>query len=68
MSKVYTSAVVIIPPKESWSSIQEIRKQYDRPINRWMPHMTLLYPFRPESRFQNVYQKFNFNNNFNNII
>ena len=40
MSKVYSSAVVIIPPKEIWESIQEIRKVYDRNINRWMPHIT----------------------------
>jgi 2'-5' RNA ligase len=48
MIKVYTSAVVIIPPEENWVPIQEIRRKHDRQINRWMPHITLLYPFRPE--------------------
>lgn len=51
MSKVYTSAVVIVPPEEKWLPIQEIRRQYDRQINRWMPHITLLYPFRPEEEY-----------------
>ncbi len=54
MSKVYTSAVVIIPPQEKWASIQEIRKSYDRHIHQWMPHITLLYPFRPESEYLNL--------------
>lgn len=51
MSKVYTSAVVIIPPEKKWPAIQEIREKYDRQINRWMPHITLLYPFRPENEY-----------------
>ncbi|MHA2006591.1 MAG: 2'-5' RNA ligase family protein [Promethearchaeota archaeon] len=54
MSKVYTSAVVIIPPKEKWAPIQEIRKLYDRNIDRWMPHITLLYPFRSQNEYQNL--------------
>jgi 2'-5' RNA ligase len=51
MKKVYTSALVVIPPKELWPSIQEIRMKYDRQIKRWMPHITLLYPFIPETEF-----------------
>lgn len=51
MSRVYTSAVVIIPPQEIWEPIQEIRKRYDNQIKRWMPHINLIYPFRPESEF-----------------
>ena len=58
MSKVYTSAVVIIPPKEIWPPIQDIRQQYDRQINKWMPHITLIYPFRPESEFNTVQYQF----------
>ncbi|MFX1496781.1 MAG: 2'-5' RNA ligase family protein [Promethearchaeota archaeon] len=58
MYKVYTSAVVIIPPKEIWGPIQEIRKRYDHQINRWMPHITLIYPFRPESEFDNLETEF----------
>lgn len=58
MSKVYSSAVVIIPPKEIWEPIQEIRKLYDRNINRWMPHITLLYPFRPRIQYEDIEKKF----------
>ena len=51
MSKFYNSAVVIIPPQEKWDSIQRIREIYDRGFNRWMPHITLLYPFRPKMEY-----------------
>ena len=56
--KVYTSAVVIIPPEEKWAPIQEIRQRYDRQINRWMPHITLLYPFRPENEYTRLEKEF----------
>ena len=58
MNKVYTSAVVIIPPEDKWGPIQEIRRQYDRQINRWMPHISLIYPFRPESEYDTLEQEF----------
>jgi len=58
MSKVYTSAVVIIPPQKYWAPIQEIRKKYDRNIHRWMPHITLLYPFRPENDYITLEKNF----------
>lgn len=58
MSKVYSSAVVIIPPEENWDPIQEIRKKYDRNINRWMPHITLLYPFRSQEDYNNIAAEF----------
>ena len=58
MNKVYTSACVIIPPEEKWPPIQKIRQQYDRQIHRWMPHITLLYPFRPETQFNDLEKDF----------
>ncbi|MFX1388441.1 MAG: 2'-5' RNA ligase family protein [Promethearchaeota archaeon] len=58
MTKVYTSAVVIIPPQDQWNSIQEIRRKYDRHIHRWMPHITLLYPFRPKLEFDTLGSNF----------
>ncbi|MHA2039288.1 MAG: 2'-5' RNA ligase family protein [Promethearchaeota archaeon] len=58
MSKVYSSAVVIIPPKEIWESIQEIRRLYDRNIDRWMPHITMLYPFRPKNQYDDMEKLF----------
>jgi 2'-5' RNA ligase len=45
--KTHTTAVVLIPPEATWGPIQEIRRAYDRQVRRWMPHVTLLYPFRP---------------------
>ncbi|MFX1464171.1 MAG: 2'-5' RNA ligase family protein [Promethearchaeota archaeon] len=58
MNKVYSSAVVVIPPLDKWDPIQEIRKLYDRQINRWMPHITLLYPFRPENEYFTIVKEF----------
>ena len=54
MTKVHTTAVVLIPPKKIWGTIQAIRKKYDRHFHRWMPHITLLYPFRPISEFNKL--------------
>ena len=45
MRKTHKTAVVIIPPASTWPSIQAIRRQHDRKVNRWMPHITLIYPF-----------------------
>jgi 2'-5' RNA ligase len=53
LNKVYTSALAIIPPEEICTPIQDIRQKYDRQINRWMPHINLLYPFRPIEQFGN---------------
>ncbi|MBI4851192.1 MAG: DUF504 domain-containing protein [Acidobacteria bacterium] len=52
ISPIYQSAIVIIPPKELWPNIQAIRKLYDKKIDRWMPHITLIYGFIPEEYFQ----------------
>ncbi len=53
---VYHSAIVIIPPKELWPSIQAIRKLYDKKIERWMPHITLIYGFIKEEYFKEASQ------------
>jgi 2'-5' RNA ligase len=50
-AKTHTTAVVLIPPTEVWPAIQTIRQQHDRNARRWMPHITLLYPFAPRSSF-----------------
>lgn len=52
--KTYQTAVVLIPPEEVWPPIQALRQQYDRHVRRWMPHVTLLYPFRPHQEFESV--------------
>jgi RNA 2',3'-cyclic 3'-phosphodiesterase len=45
--KTHAAAVVLIPPAEAWEPIQAIRRIHDEHLRRWMPHITLLYPFRP---------------------
>ncbi len=53
-SKTYKTAVVAIPPQSLWGPIQGLRKQYDRHYRRWMPHITLIYPFRPVPAFEQL--------------
>jgi 2'-5' RNA ligase len=48
---VHTAAVVLIPPEPVREPIQAIRRVHDRQGKRWMPHITLLYPFWAEARF-----------------
>lgn len=43
--KIHGAAIVAIPPEDAWEPIQAIRRVHDRQISRWMPHVTLLYPF-----------------------
>jgi 2'-5' RNA ligase len=48
-AKTHQTAVAIVPPEDLWGPIQEIRRRHDRQVDRWMPHVNLLYPFRPQS-------------------
>jgi 2'-5' RNA ligase len=50
-TKTHKTAVVIIPPDEVWPPIQAIRRKHDRQFRRWMPHITLIYPFRRRQQF-----------------
>lgn len=50
-AKTLESAVVIIPPRDLWAPIEALRRPYDRHHARWMPHLSLLYPFRPREQF-----------------
>ena len=45
------SAVVLIPPRDHWEPIQAIRRERDAHVHRWMPHITLLFPFLPADMF-----------------
>jgi 2'-5' RNA ligase len=56
--KTNKTAVVVVPPEEIWEPIQAIRRRLDRNIRRWMPHITMLYPFRPIGEFENCSSKF----------
>lgn len=49
--KTFHTAIVAIPPQELWEPIQRIRRRFDRHLSRWMPHVTLIYPFRPRESF-----------------
>lgn len=52
----HQTALVVIPPAESWPPIQAIRKKHDRKIRRWMPHVTLIYPFLPREQVDTARQ------------
>ncbi|MGB2822000.1 MAG: 2'-5' RNA ligase family protein [Phycisphaerae bacterium] len=51
-NRTHNTAIVIIPPDDAWHPIQGIRQKHDRKVRRWMPHMTLIYPFYPRSDFE----------------
>lgn len=52
--KTHLTATVVIPPLQVWGPIQAIRQRYDRQFRRWMPHVTMLYPFLPADRFDEL--------------
>jgi 2'-5' RNA ligase len=56
--KTHTTAVVLIPPPVIWMPIQSIRRVHDRHVSRWMPHITLLYPFRQRHEFDSLAGRF----------
>ena len=53
-NKTHTTAVVLIPPEAVQPPIQAIRRIHDRNFERWMPHITLLYPFAERSDFTEI--------------
>lgn len=44
-------AVVLLPPRETWAALDEIREKHDAQIVRWMPHIPLVFPFKPPEDF-----------------
>ena len=54
VTKTHTTAVVLIPPESVQAPIQAIRSVHDRNFLRWMPHITLLYPFAERRDFESV--------------
>jgi 2'-5' RNA ligase/uncharacterized protein (UPF0248 family) len=48
---VHRSALAVIPPPEVWPPIEAIRRAHDKHVERWMPHINLLYGFLPEASF-----------------
>jgi 2'-5' RNA ligase len=53
----YKTALVIIPPETVWPPIQAVRTEHDRKIARWMPHITLIYPFLPAEEFDRAAER-----------
>lgn len=49
---VVTSACVLLPPGELWPALEAVRAAHDRHHPRWPPHVTLLFGFVPEGRFE----------------
>ena len=53
-NKTHITAVVLIPPESVQPPIQSMRRIHDRNFLRWMPHITLLYPFAERRDFASV--------------
>lgn len=52
--KTFRTAAVIVPPRECWAPIQNIREEFDCNVWRLMPHITLLFPFLPRVKFPEI--------------
>jgi 2'-5' RNA ligase len=57
-SKTPKTALVIIPPEDIRMPIQNLRQIHDPHYRRWMPHITLLYPFRLKGEFEKLAPQF----------
>lgn len=47
-----TTACCIVPPVGEWDTIQSIRRIHDPAMQRWPPHINLLFPFLPLESFE----------------
>ena len=54
----HKTAAVIIPPEDLWAPIQAMRQKHDSKVGRWMPHITLVYPFLPRFQFERTSEQF----------
>lgn len=47
----FRSALCFIPPHEYWPAINRWRDKHDKAVERWMPHINLMFPFVTPERF-----------------
>jgi hypothetical protein len=66
-SSTSNSACVIIPPMDLWDKIQEIRSANDTSFDRWPPHINLLWPFLPQTQFNDAHVKVASNPKFKRV-
>lgn len=48
---VRTSALALVPPARLWGPLQRLRRAHDDRLERWPPHVNLVYGFLPRERF-----------------
>eukprot|EP00762_Andalucia_godoyi_P006765 ANDGO_00896.mRNA.1 hypothetical protein SAMD00019534_048240 len=50
-TRVHTTAAVLTVPPAIAAQMDAVRRTHDRHYPRWMPHITLMYPFVPLAEF-----------------